>query len=113
MLIKAVARFRMSSHDLNIEAMRHHPYRRPRSMRICPCCNNNSREDEIHIFECDAYQDIRDDFTDILQVHNNANLDAYMLQTMNPGHNQHDWYRLANFLVRVMAKRTALLADAV
>jgi len=112
-LIKAVARFRMSSHDLNIEAMRHHPYRRPRSLRTCPCCNNNSREDEMHIFECDAYQDIRDDFADILEVHNNDNLDAYMLQTMNPGHNQHGWYRLANFLVRVMAKRTALLADAV
>ena len=112
-LIKAVASFRMSSHDLNIEAMRHHPYRRPRSSRICPCCNTNSREDEMHIFECDAYQDIRDDFADILEVHDTGNLDTYMLQTMNPGHDQHGWYRLANFLVKVMAKRTASLADAV
>jgi hypothetical protein len=67
----------------------------------------------MHIFECDAYQDIRDDFADILEVHDNGNLDAYMLQTMNPGRDQQGWFRLANFLVRVMAKRTALLADAV
>jgi len=67
----------------------------------------------MHIFGCDAYQDIRDDFADILEVHDNGNLGTYMLQTMNPDHDQHGWYRLANFLVRVMAKRTASLADAV
>jgi hypothetical protein len=107
--IKALATFRMSSHDLNIELMRHAPNRRPRSMRLCRCCNSGSREDELHILECEAYLNIRLDFADIFTVPFGGNPDAYMMYTMNPGHNGHAWHRLADFLIRVMAKRKAIL----
>jgi hypothetical protein len=107
--IKALATFRMSSHDLNIELMRHAPNRRPRSMRICRCCDSGNREDELHVLECEAYRTIRHDFADIFTVPYNGNPDAYMMQIMNPGHNGHAWHRLANFLIRVMAKRKAII----
>ena len=112
-LIKIMATFRLSSHDLYIELMRHAPDRRTRAQRLCPCCVSNSREDEMHILECEVYQDIRANFADILNVPNNGVSDDYMMQIMNPGRDRQAWYRLANFLIRVMAKRTAILAGLV
>lgn len=107
--IKALSTFRMSSHDLNIELLRHAPNRRPRAQRLCNCCTTGSREDEMHILECAAYEDIRAAFADVFNVEQTDNPDANMMQIMNPGHDAHAWYRLANFLISVLAKRKSLL----
>lgn len=106
--IKALASFRMSSHDLNIERMRHAPNRRPRAQRLCRCCDSNSREDELHIFECDAYLSIRIAYADVCNGPINGNPETYMMQTMNPD-NTHAWCRLASFLMSIMAKRKTVL----
>ena len=60
--IKALAKFRISSHDLEIEKGRHH--KKDREERICTFCKNdniNVIEDEYHvIFDCILYKDIRE-----------------------------------------------------
>ena len=48
---KALAKFRMSNHNLTIETGRHRGI--PREKRICPICNLNSVGDELHyITQC-------------------------------------------------------------
>ena len=53
-----IARFRMSSHCLNIE---HGCYRNElRENRLCTFCNQNDIEDEFHfIFKCPFYSNLR------------------------------------------------------
>jgi hypothetical protein len=60
---KAIARFRLSAHKLNIESLR---YARPRiepQDRLCTNCNINECEDELHfMITCSCYDDIRSIF---------------------------------------------------
>lgn len=106
--IKALATFRMSSHDLNIERMRYAPHRRARPLRLCQCCEAGAREDEMHVLECEAYVDIRANFADVFAVPNDTNPDTYMLKVMNPEHT-HAWRRLANFIINVLARRKSII----
>ena len=54
---KIITRFRMSSHNLNVESGR---YRNElRSNRICTLCNLNDIEDEFHfILKCPKYSEL-------------------------------------------------------
>ena len=57
-LCKAVTKFRLSSHDLNIEKDRHLKIKADE--RFCPFCKDNSIEDEKHaLMDCHLYRDIR------------------------------------------------------
>ena len=61
--IMAVARFRMGSHNLNVESLRWSKVRVPRSQRVCRCCSSGIVEDEMHIMmECTMYDDLRSDY---------------------------------------------------
>ena len=62
--VRALACSRLSAHDLNIEQQRHAHI--SRLQHVCLCCHANAVEDELHILECPAYQDIRQSFTDVL-----------------------------------------------
>ncbi len=104
--IKALASFRMSSHDLNIERLRH--TRRPRNERLCECCDQQCVEDELHVFECPAYAHIRASFADLIPVPTPPCPEAYMRAFMNPTQPT-QWPRLADFLIRVMTERTRIL----
>ena len=55
---KSITRFRLSSHNLNIESGRYK--NELRSKRICTLCNLRDVEDEFHfILKCPKYQEIR------------------------------------------------------
>ena len=112
--IRAVARFKMSAHDLNIETMRrlHGNDRIPRNARTCQCCNAGAREDELHIFECEAYTALRAAYTDIIPGYPDLHdPDTWMRQTMNPSSDfRANWTRWADFLIKAMVVREAEIA---
>ena len=55
-LRNALSKFRLSSHNLEIEKGRHSRPKIPAQDRKCTKCNKNVVEDEIHfLFECDLY----------------------------------------------------------
>ena len=57
--ITAVARFRMASHNLNVERQRFAgPSRVGRSGRVCVCCSLGEVEDELHVLSCPLYADV-------------------------------------------------------
>ena len=59
-----ITRWRLSCFDLKVETGRYRGI--PREERLCPICN--VLEDENHvIFNCRAYDNIRTQFTDLLQ----------------------------------------------
>jgi hypothetical protein len=105
--IKALASFRMGSHDLNIERLRHK--RTPRNERLCQCCDQQCVEDESHILECPAYVSIRESFSDLAPTQPIPCLESYTRAFMNPTH-RNKWPRLADFLTCVMNERTRILA---
>ena len=59
-LRKLFSRFRLSSHDLEIERGRYHKPVIPVDQRICPHCKIKAVEDEEHVLlQCEAYNDLR------------------------------------------------------
>ena len=60
-LITAMARYRMSSHDLNIERGRFNNPITPQNQRICTRCELNEIDDEIHfLLHCSAMNNERE-----------------------------------------------------
>ena len=58
--VRVIAQFRMGCHWLNSEQQRMVDGKPLlRSCRLCPCCGHKQREDEMHVFECPYYNDIR------------------------------------------------------
>ncbi len=61
-----MAKFRLSSHTLRIEAGRHERPKLPAENRLCTLCNINLVEDEFHfVFICDLYTNERNDLLDV------------------------------------------------
>ena len=59
-LITSMARYRMSSHDLNIERGRYNNPITPINQRICTRCELNEIDDEIHLLlHCNAMNNER------------------------------------------------------
>lgn len=56
--IAAVARFRLGSHNLNVEAKRFIGAHQGRSQRVCECCCEEQVEDELHVLSCPQYHDL-------------------------------------------------------
>ena len=54
-----MARYRMSSHDLNIERGRYNNPITPKNQRICTRCELNEIDDEIHLHHCSAMNNER------------------------------------------------------
>ncbi len=105
--VRALACFRLSAHELNIERLRHTNI--DRSQRFCKCCTANVVEDEMHILECPAYHHIRQSFSDVLGDVPHPICDADMYNIMNPSE-AGKWRRLATFLLKVMDERTRILS---
>ena len=60
-LITAMARYRMSSHDLKIERGRYNNPMTPINKRICTRCESNEIDDEIHLLlHCNAINNERE-----------------------------------------------------
>jgi hypothetical protein len=106
--IQALARFRMGSHDLNIVRGRHAQV--ARHNRVCTLCDTQSREDEMHILECPAYQDVRDRFMGLFPAGFEQVDEASMRVIMNPGRDEGDkWRMLADFISCCMSVRKGVL----
>lgn len=54
--------FRISAHQLNIETGRYKRPPLPVEARVCKMCDGGYVEDEFHIFQCDFYKEIRQEF---------------------------------------------------
>eukprot|EP00245_Coleochaete_scutata_P005250 TRINITY_DN18672_c1_g1_i2.p1 TRINITY_DN18672_c1_g1~~TRINITY_DN18672_c1_g1_i2.p1 ORF type:complete len:103 (-),score=15.15 TRINITY_DN18672_c1_g1_i2:136-444(-) len=58
--LKALAKFRCGSHELEVEKGRHRVPFVSRDMRLCCHCDMGKVEDEAHfLFECPLYYEIR------------------------------------------------------
>jgi hypothetical protein len=104
--IRAVAQFRLGSHQLNIETQRWGRERLPRSLRMCKCCNLGIREDELHILYCPYYFDVRCDHNIHIPSDTNS-VDT----TMNHIMNNTPWDTLASFLIACFGKRKKFLEN--
>ena len=90
----------------------------PRSQRICRLCTFNKIEDEMHVFECPFYNDIRIKFQNLFSgllsdtFGDNCMTmwifdfsDGAFKKFMNDDHEDHFWVDLANFLIACKKKR--------
>lgn len=118
--IGVLARFRFGAHDLAVERERYHRPKPERSSRLCRLCDAGVREDEMHIFQCPAYADIRCHFRGLFDSHTHG------LQTCDWGDEDFrsfvnresyaEWNKLAIMLLQIMKKRLnelAVLVDSV
>jgi hypothetical protein len=124
--IKMVASFRMcSSHWLDCEKMRKLGRENiPRSHRCCKLCSYDKCEDEMHVFECPFYNDIRLRFQRLftngccfasedpdLTIWNVELSDRGMRRFMNGNGSNTFWTDLADFLLMCKKKKLDHLAD--
>ena len=63
--IRILARFRCGMSWLATEKNRHKGL--GRNDRVCACCSAKEREDELHIFFCDAYAGLRAQFSEVFE----------------------------------------------
>lgn len=117
--IRIIAQFRMSAHWLNIEVGRHARPRVARNCRLCTCCELGVVEDEMHIFECQIYNEIKLKFAylfdaDSRSVHDHNNdVDSKFRALVNCHANDdaHNfWSSMAAFLkeCRLARERTLM-----
>jgi hypothetical protein len=93
--IMAVARFRMGSHNLNVESLRWSKVRVPRTQRVCRCCSSGIVEDEMHIMmECTMYDDIRSDYMRIRGI----NLQSASMNMMVDCESGEQWIAFAAYI---------------
>ena len=65
---KALVKLLIGNHELMMESGRYDQI--PRENRLCPSCNFNEIEDEIHfLFSCPKYSIPRDEFYSKVQFH--------------------------------------------
>ena len=78
-LRKVISKFRLSSHNLNIEAGRHTKPKTPLELRLCTKCTSGVVETELHfLLECDNYNHLRGDFFKVIK-----HIDPSILQGNN------------------------------
>jgi hypothetical protein len=108
-LVQSLCMFRMGAHDLNIESMRRRGV--GRQNRVCQLCEAGVVEDEMHVLECPAYDDLRSQYQGVLGSRVQYPLsDDDMHRCMNPSGAQ-DWRRLGAFLYRVFKRRSELTEE--
>ena len=83
-LITAMARYRISSHDLNVEKGRFNNPITPKNQRICTRCELNEIDDEIHLLlHCSAMNNVRETlFDSVAAIINIQPTNEMFLQTM-------------------------------
>jgi hypothetical protein len=96
--IQVVAQFRMGAHWLNVEMMRHGGV--PRDRRLCTCCDQKAREDEMHIMECPLYATLRTQHADVFGDIAMDGFDDECVRRVMNGKTAEYWWSLANFLLK-------------
>jgi hypothetical protein len=115
--VRIVAQFRLGVHWLAVETGRFGTYI-PRVDRICPLCSNEAGqgtiEDEWHVFQCVAYEELRKQHTHIFRDVRTPDEgdDAGFRNMMNPqDHVKTFWRVFANFLTQCKKHRSNMLAE--
>ena len=68
--IRAIARFRLSAHNLQVELGRHTRPKTPLASRLCQKCNLNTIEDEIHfLIECPSHEVNRHNLFNVVETY--------------------------------------------
>ena len=110
--VEALARMRLGSHGLNIDAGRRlGGVRVPRAQRLCQCCVMREVEDELHIVQCPAYVDIRQRFAELFEGLPNVHTwgDTELRCFMNRGTSKDDWNKLADMLICMAGRRKRMV----
>jgi hypothetical protein len=115
--VRIVAQFRLGVHWLAVETGRFGAYVQ-RHKRICPLCVNDSGhgtvEDELHIFQCTAYEEIRKQHAYLFEnvsVPSDGD-DAGFRSLMNPeNHVEKFWRVLASFFTQCKRHRINMTAE--
>jgi len=109
--IQIVARFRLGSHDLEIDKGRRAKPCIRRSERKCKLCNLDAREDELHVMHCPVYFEFRAQFPRIFVNGwwTRGSEDCAMRRLMNVEacHPKLFWHDMAAFLKQCWDKRQA------
>ena len=99
---KALAKFRVGNHDLEIEKGRF--VKTARENRVCKLCGNGKIEDEYHVlFECSVYNDIRRAYIDV------PNRNMYFFCLLLSSINNSRVHRLARFVYFMFKIRSELM----
>ncbi len=110
--IRALATFRLGTHDLDVNAMRFGPRKTQRNQRLCRCCDRGCVDDERHVFECPAFAALRVQHP-LLPTpppyQGTPDPDAAMRRSMELEEDEKRWRALADYLIKHMALRRRLL----
>ena len=106
-----MSKFRLSSHNLNIEKGRHQHPKLPVEKRICNVCDHGSVEDEEHfILHCPFYQEERIHLFVKVLIHDNKVFNGgikNVLQNLLQSTNNVIIFSVGKFLNKCMKKRAA------
>lgn len=106
---KNITRFRVSSHDLEIEKGRHCRPKIPASDRLCKFCSANAVDDELHLLTSCVYHDVERDilYQCVLQYITNLMFmdDRLAFISILQTENQHILAALGSFLSAAFQKR--------
>ena len=84
--IAIVARFRMCSHNLNVESQKFSGHVIGRSLRVCQCCLSGEVEDEMHLaLACENYVHLRVNHHDYMRLFINDQLNVFHGPYLNLG----------------------------
>ena len=107
-LRRLLSRFRLSSHDLEIERGRYFKPVIPACQRLCKLCNI-SVENEEHVFmECKAYADLRLEFFNLIDPVSLSNLPTTFIDVMKCKEGVITIYT-AKYLEKVFLRRSNIL----
>jgi hypothetical protein len=97
--ITEVARFRMGSHSLDVEARRWGDRKIARSLRICPCCDMGKIEDELHfMLECPLYGVQREVLKRAKGITGVVAANAENMRMVVNGKTSADWKAIAQYI---------------
>lgn len=116
--IGMLARFCFGAHGLMMERGRHICPKMPRSRRVCPCCDFQEREDELHLFQCPAYESIRLQYANTLYMEVGYSTDASgwtddQFRMFVNRKSRAAWNQLADMLIRITERRRMIMSECV
>ena len=106
--IKAVAKFRVGMHCLNIRVGRLAGRRARRGERVCQMCSQGVVEDELHLMECPAYEHHRQRNKALCARPEGGWTDSIFRERMNGATREH-WQGVADFVGCCMDTRAQKL----
>ena len=109
-LRKLLSKFRLSSHDLEVEKGRYLKPVIPTCQRICKLCNVSVENEEHILMECRVYNDLRLEYFKKTHTMQPCDTSATFIILMNSKDSNVIFYT-ANYLAKVFLRRSELLKN--